>query len=122
MNSDLKTLIEENTSLKCYPFIIPETAEYPSILYLGIGFRRNNDSNLSESNVLDRKFQLVAISKTVKETKELEIKLTNLLEGWHGTIGTTKILITRINNVVDLYNHNQGTFECNIDVEFTIKN
>ncbi len=117
---DLKDYIESELSLLMFPFHIPQEADLPAIQYTQINFGRNSDSNMMESNILDHNFQLTIVSKTDVESINTMMQIVGLLENYSGTMGSSKVMICRVNNTVPLYNKQQQTFEYAIDVSMVV--
>jgi len=117
---DIKSHVESNTSLNAYPLSIPQDTPYPVIEFSPIGFDRNSSSNMEESNVSDRRIQFTVVSESSSECLFIGEDLVTLYEGLSGLVGSTKILIARVQNTVPLYNQQQQTYEYAVDVMFTI--
>lgn len=117
---DLKVFIETQTSLLMYPFHIPQGSDLPAIQYDQVNFSRHEDSNMSESNVTSHNFQLTIVTED-SDTCILKMdEIVNLLEGYSGVMGNSKVMICRVNNTVPLYNKQQQTYEYAIDVSMRI--
>lgn len=120
MLQDLRNYIETETTTDVYPMHIPEDVSLPAIQLEQLHFSRHSDSNLNASNITERRIQLTIVSKTTKQTLDLMTELVDLLEGFSGVMGGTKVFMARVNNTVPLYNKQQQTYEYAVDIEFVI--
>jgi len=117
---DIKTHLESNTGLLAYPFHIPKNEPLPAIQYDEVSNIRDSDSNLSESNIRHIRMQFTIVSTTTKTTLDLKDQIENLYENYSGLIGTSKVLISRLQTSVALYNSQLLTYEYAIDVVFKV--
>lgn len=121
IQEELKNSIEYITNCKAYPNDIPSNAELPAVLYKSNGRSRNSNSQLSKTDILDRDFQLIVVSKTASETYTIAEKLAEALEGYSGDLIESKILMIRVTNMTDLYNYTQNTNETTINIQLMIR-
>ena len=117
---DLKNKLEEFTGVQTYPMNIPQGVALPALECTQMSYNRNGDSSLDSSNILNYRIQITIVTKTSKDTLDLLDNITDTLEGFSGTIGSSKIMICRIQNTVPVYNSNQQTYEYAIDAIFNI--
>jgi hypothetical protein len=118
--SDFYTHLNDSVDIEVYPLNLPQGTPLPAIVYTPLIFKRNGDSNLSESNIVDRRFNIYVVADNPKSLMEYTEIVQDLYEGFSGSMGATTIMISRINNSVSLYNATQQTYECNVDTSFMV--
>lgn len=117
---DVKTFLEALTSYDVYPFTIPQGSSLPAIQSDMIDFSRDLDSNLDSSNMINYRFQFTLVSNNTNTLLDDVQVIVQALEGYSGAMGTSKILTTRVQNTIPLYDDKQQTFEYAIDVLFRV--
>lgn len=117
IQEDIKFLLENLSGVDVYPMVIPEEAELPAIMYKTSGYNRDNDSNLSESNIKEHSFRIYVISNSASTTYQISDIVKNGLENYRqGYINSTRIFMIRVRNSIDYYNSTQNTYEITIDI------
>ena len=99
-------LINDSTvkdiTTRCYPVTIPQSPQYPLILYTKITGMRDHHLQGPNGRAHPR-FQIEAWSKTYTEAKALAKAIREALDGYSGTASSTKIGSCLIESERDIY-------------------
>ena len=87
---------------RCYPVTIPQSPQYPLILYTKITGMRDHHLQGPNGRAHPR-FQIEAWSKTYTEAKALAKAIREALDGYSGTASSTKIGSCLIESERDIY-------------------
>lgn len=121
IQEELKNSLEYVSGVSAYPNNIPASADLPAIVYKNTGFRRNTDSSLCKSDIIDRDFQVFVISKSASETYKIAEKIMSELENYSGEFVESNVLMIRIENNQSLYNYQQDTHEETINIKIIVR-
>ena len=111
-------LINDSTvkdiTTRCYPVTIPQSPQYPLILYTKITGMRDHHLRGPSGHAHPR-FQVEAWSKTYTEAKTLADAIREALDGYSGTASSTKIGSCLIDSEQDIYESEVEAFRVIMD-------
>ena len=111
-------LINDSTvkdiTTRCYPVTIPQSPQYPLILYTKITGMRDHHLQGPSGHAHPR-FQVEAWAKTYTEAKTLADAIREALDGYSGTASSTKIGSCLIESEQDIYESEVEAFRVIMD-------
>jgi len=117
---DLKNHLESATTFSVYPIHIPQGSALPAIQMDEISSVRDHNSDLDKSNIKRKRIQLTIVTNNTKQTLDTKELIELLYENFSGFIGTSNILIARVETGVSTYDKQTLNFEFSIDIIFKI--
>jgi hypothetical protein len=119
-DTDLSPAITTNGDTRIYPFVMPQDALKPAVVYQRIDTQRDY-SHSGEEDVKEARLQVTLWASDYAQAKTVGAKLVASLGAWRGTFGGVTITDTELLDERDDYSDTPLLFGVSVDVAVTFK-